>query len=140
MIKPTISQKPLGVDGSKALKPDEFGVMLGLASWLMSLSEEHKSLPISSLDDRILPGILLKQFRLIRKDMMPVAFITWASVSDELKARFDSGDPPTLKLEEWRSGKRMVIVDCVSPFAPTAKVKQQFIAEFLKTAANRATK
>lgn len=126
--------RPLGVGGSGSLKPDEFGVFLGIASWLMSMSKDHKGLPFSTLDERVLPAILLKQFKLIRKDGMPVAFISWATVSEEIKAAWDSGEKTALKLEEWRSGPKLIVVECVSPFAPAVKIKEQFITELLKAA------
>ena len=131
--KKVTDQRPLGVGGAGALKPDEFGVFLGLASWLLSMSRDHKHLPFSHLDERILPAILLKQFKLIRKDEMPVAFVSWATVSEEIKADLEHNPERVLKLEEWRSGSKLVVVECVSPFAPAAKVKDQFIREFLKT-------
>ena len=123
----TGSQQPLGVHGSKALDPNEFGKFLGLACWLMTMSKEHRSLPMSVLDDRILPAILLKQFRLIKKDDTPVAFLTWALVSDETKDRLSKPDAK-LQLAEWRSGTNLIIVDCVSPFAPVEKVKSDFLS------------
>ena len=132
--KSEIDQRPLGVGGSKALNPEEFGLFLGLASWLMSMSKEHCDRPISTIDKRVLPAILLKQFKLIRKDKMPVAFISWATVSDEVKARLESDENYAPQLTEWRSGRNLVIVECVSPFGPAAEVKQHFINGMIKTA------
>jgi cytolysin-activating lysine-acyltransferase len=131
---PETDQRPLGVGGSKPLPPDEFGLILGLASWLMSMSKDHRDLPISTLDKRVLPAILLKQFKLIRKDKMPVAFISWATVSDEVKARLESDPAYAPELAEWRSGRNLVIVECVSPFSPSAEVKQHFINGIIKAA------
>ncbi|NJO35487.1 MAG: toxin-activating lysine-acyltransferase [Rhodospirillales bacterium] len=132
--KSEIDQRPVGVGGSKPLPPDEFGLILGLASWLMTMSKEHRDRPISVLDKRVLPGILLKQFKLIRKDKMPVAFISWATVSDEVKARLESDETYAPEITEWRSGRNLVIVECVSPFGPAAEVKQHFINGMIKTA------
>jgi cytolysin-activating lysine-acyltransferase len=132
--KTEIDQRPLGVGGSKHLPPDEFGLILGLASWLMTMSKEHRGRPISTLDTRILPAILLKQFKLIRKDKMPVAFICWATVSDEVKARLESDETYAPEITEWRSGRNLVIVECVSPFTPASEVKQHFINGMIKTA------
>jgi cytolysin-activating lysine-acyltransferase len=132
--KPEIDQRPVGVGGSKPLPPDEFGLILGLASWLMSMSKDHRDLPISTLDKRVLPGILLKQFKLIRKDKMPVAFISWATVSDEVKALLEGDKTYAPEITDWRSGRNLVIVECVSPFSPAAEVKQHFINGMIKTA------
>lgn len=118
---------PLGVGGSKAVEPDEFARYLGLASWLMTMSKDHKDLALKVLDERILPAILLKQFRLFSKGKMPIAFLTWAMVSDTVAERLnESGGMP--ELTEWRTGKNLVIVDCVSPFGPTETIKKEFLA------------
>lgn len=126
------SGRPLGVKGSAALDPNDFGMFLGLATWLMSMSTDHKHLPIGSIDRRVLPAIILKQFKLIMKDRMPVAFIAWATVSDEVKAQLEDGSDG-LDLKLWRSGKNIVIIECVSPFAPAETVKSKFLEE-LKSA------
>lgn len=132
--KSAVDQRPVGVGESKPLPPDEFGLILGLASWLMTMSKDHRERPISVLDKRILPAILLKQFKLIRKDKMPVAFISWATVSDEVKARLESDETYAPEITEWRSGRNLVIVECVSPFTPAADVKQHFINGIIKSA------
>lgn len=112
---------------AKVLNPDEFAKALGLASWLMSMSKEHKHLPMAVLEKRILPAILLKQFRLIKKDGVPVAFLTWAEVSDTLKAKAESANA-VLELLEWQSGNNFVIMDCVSPFGSADKLKSDFLS------------
>jgi len=129
------NQQPTGVAGSKMVKPDEFGVFLGLASWLMSMSADHKNLPFTTLDDRVLPAIILKQFRISRRNGMPMAFISWASVSDEIKKDWKDGKKTKLEMAEWRSGPNLIVVECVSPFAPAAQVKAEFIKEFAQKAA-----
>ncbi|MDP6951136.1 MAG: toxin-activating lysine-acyltransferase [Alphaproteobacteria bacterium] len=97
---------------------------------LMGKSEAHRHLFLADLDWRVLPAIAHKQFRLFHKDGKPVAFASWAMVSDAVAERLglagaDAGDdgaaasprpPIRLKPEEWRSGERRVIVDVVAPF------------------------
>lgn len=118
----------------KIANPDEFGVFLGLASWLLSMSKEHKHLPFSYLDDTVLPAILLKQFKMIRKEGAPIAFISWASVTEDIASKFEAGEKKALELHEWRSGPRVIIVECISPFAPTALIKDHFIKELAQSA------
>ncbi|NSX56903.1 toxin-activating lysine-acyltransferase [Parasulfitobacter algicola] len=127
------SSKPVGVAGSEALDPNSFGKFLGLASWLMSMSKAHRDLPISTLDERILPAILLKQFKLIKKETMPVAFLSWAMVSDEVKERMSKPDA-RIDLTEWRSGDNLILVECISPFAPAEKIKKDFLERMQKAA------
>jgi hemolysin-activating ACP:hemolysin acyltransferase len=109
------------------MNPDAFARHLGLASWLMSMSKEHQYLPMSVLEKRVLPAILLQQFRLVQKDGTPVAFLTWATVSDELREKAESTDF-ALELTEWRSGDNFVIIDCVSPFGSADKLKSDFLS------------
>jgi hemolysin-activating ACP:hemolysin acyltransferase len=125
-----LNLNPVGVNGSGTLDPDDFSVFLGLASWLMTMSKEHRDQPISRIDRRVLPGLLLKQFKLIRREKMPVAFLSWASVSDEIKARMEADIDFSPDLKDWRSGPRLVIVECISPFLPTDKIRQEFINKF----------
>lgn len=118
---------PVGVRGAMPVNPEEFARFLGLASWLMTMSKDHKDLAISELDTRILPAILLKQFRLIMKGKTPIAFLTWAMVSDDVLKRFKKSNQ-ALDIRDWRSGKNLLIVDCVSPFGPGEKIKSEFLA------------
>ena len=118
-------QLPFGVDGSKALNPETFGSVLGQAVWLMTMSADHKELPIKVLESRILPALLLKQFKLYFKGKQPVAFLTWASLSETAAEKLDSG--ALLELEDWRSGENLTIVDCVSPFTGVEGVKRTFM-------------
>lgn len=108
------------------MDPATFGSALGQAVWLMTMSESHKEQPIKALEAEVLPAILLQQFKLYSKGTQPVAFLTWATVTDEIKKRFDAGDK-SLELKDWRSGNNVVIVDCVSPFNPKDVFEKTFL-------------
>lgn len=132
----TDQNAPLGVSGSTAPNPETFGSALGQAVWLMSMSPAHKALPIQSIEVRTLPAILLKQFKLYFKGKQPVAFIAWAMVTDEVKAKLAEGED--IALQDWRGGPNLVVVDCVSPFADDDKVKAEFM-ESMKSVTNQVT-
>lgn len=102
-----------------------FAQVMGNAVWLMTMSKAHRDLPIRVVEDLISPAILIKQFRLFSKDKQPVAFLIWASVSDEVKAKIDAGGY-TLHLSDWRSGPHVVVLDCISPFNPREQFEKQF--------------
>ena len=102
-----------------------FASAFGQAVWLMTLSKGHRDLKIKQIEDLVTPAIFLQQFKIYSQGKRPVAFLSWASVSDDIKSRFDAGDR-TLRAEEWRSGKHIVVVDCVSPFADRAEIEKQF--------------
>lgn len=117
-------------DGSGAFVSGEtFGTALGQAVWLMTMSPNYRDLPIRDVETLVATPVLLKQFKLYSKGKQPVAFLSWAMVSDAIKARFEAGEPG-LALEDWRSGENMIVVDCVSPFN-SAKI---FLEPFLNAA------
>jgi len=84
------------------------------AVWLMQRSPRHRHLFISDLEWALLPPMALKQFRLFHKNGMPLAFATWAFVSDEVEARLKEGQM-RLKPDEWKSGENCWLVDVVTP-------------------------
>lgn len=102
----------------------------------MTVSKEHRDLPISEIEKRVSPAILLKQFRIYNKGKQPIAFLSWAAVSDEVKARFESGDK-SLAPHEWRCGENIVIVECVSPFAERSEIEAQFNSSLTQTKPNK---
>ena len=115
----------------KELDPHTFASTLGQAVWLMTMSKEHRELSIKQLEENALAAILLQQFKMYMKAKRPVAFLTWAAVSDDIKKRMDKGDK-TLELTDWRSGNNIVIIDCVSPFNPPKIFEEEFIKKLKK--------
>ena len=103
-----------------------FGSTMGNAVWLMTMDKRYRDRPIREIEALVATPILLRQFKLYSKDDQPVAFLTWASVSDAVKARVEAGEP--LALEDWRSGASIVVVDVVSPFAEAEGVRERFLA------------
>ncbi|MEM0977228.1 MAG: toxin-activating lysine-acyltransferase [Planctomycetota bacterium] len=114
---------------TKKLFPDSatFASAMGQAVWLMTLSKDHRNYPISEIERIVSPAVVLQQFKMYFKEKQPIAFLAWAAVSDEVKAKWDAGDY-TLTLEDWRSGQNIIIVDCVSPFAKREEVETQFLS------------
>lgn len=91
----------------------------------MTMDKRYRDRPIHEIEALVATPILLREFKLYSKDKQPVAFLTWASVSDAVKARVEAGEP--LALEDWRSGENLVVVDVVSPFAEADVVRQKFL-------------
>jgi cytolysin-activating lysine-acyltransferase len=119
-----VVKAPAVKDGQAAPAPDPAALaqaeaanltLLGQATWLMSLSSPHKHLFLSDLEWRTRPPLLLRQCRLVQRDGRPFAYVTWAYVTDEIIARLRT-QPGRLQPNEWRSGKKVVIVDVVAPF------------------------
>ncbi|MGH0004654.1 toxin-activating lysine-acyltransferase [Pseudovibrio ascidiaceicola] len=114
-----------------AVDAQTFASTMGQAVWLMTMSEAHKELPIRIVEERIAPALLLRQFKLYSKGNQPVAFLVWASVSDEVKARIENGEKK-LDVKEWRSGNNIMVLDCVSPFNSASVFEQKFLSELKK--------
>lgn len=112
-----------------------FASSLGQAVWLMTVSKAHRDLPIREIEARVSPAVMLQQFRIYLKGKQPIAFLSWAAVSDEVKARFDAGNT-TLAVHEWRSGPNIIIVECVSPYAEKVEIEKQFVASLAKNPLN----
>ncbi len=111
------------------LDSETFSSVLGQAAWLMTLSPKHKKMPISTLETEIAPALLLRQFKLASKEKQPVAFLTWAAVSNEILEKVNSGYK--LKdLKEWRSGENIIVVDCICPFFSETAFVEKFLSNF----------
>jgi cytolysin-activating lysine-acyltransferase len=117
---------PAGEDGSA--EPKEFvegggektaaqdpSAMLGAAVWLMLSSPGHKHLFVADFEWLVVPAILAKQFRLYRRDNVPIGFVSWARVSEEVEMRIINGSVK-LSPKEWTGGDRLWIIDVIAPF------------------------
>lgn len=89
--------------------------VLGNAVWLLTQVPTHKHLFISDLEWLLLPAIALNQFRLWRKGNIPVAFATWAYMSDEAEARMKEGVRRIAPMD-WKSGENLWLMDMICPF------------------------
>lgn len=105
----------------------DFAKYLGTAAWLCSMSVEHRNKPFSTIESDLLPPLLLKQFRVVNDQSLPIAFLTWARASSEVRQKIESKQE--LFLTDWSSGEQIVVVDCIAPHGH----KQQIINEFLES-------
>jgi len=98
---------------------------VGAALLLAGKSSSHKYLFASDFESAIIPAVLLKQFFLFRNDKNePVAFVSFANVSEEVEKRLLEGTTK-LKPGEWKSGDKLYLIDLISPFAPATEVLKQ---------------
>ncbi len=70
----------------------------------------------------------MRQCRLFVDKGRPVGFVTWAYVSEEVAGRLQAL-PNRLQPHEWRSGKRLMIMDVVAPFGGGAELAQEIVKE-----------
>src|SRR5207244_10701668 len=71
-------------------RPDQAS-LLGQVAWLMMQSPVHRHLFLADLEYRVAPPLMLQQFRLYRRDNVPVAFVSWALLTEEVEKRVQSG-------------------------------------------------
>src|SRR2546429_7884878 len=94
-------------------RPDEAS-LLGQVAWLMMQSPVHRHLFLADLEYRVAPPLMLQQFRLYRRDNVPVAFVSWALLTEEVEKRVQSG-AWRLQPADWRSRDRLWGGDLVAP-------------------------
>jgi len=129
------------------LSDREFLFVQGEVTWLMGRSPKHRHLFIADLEWLLAPPLALKQVRIFRKNKQadqnvasataqqsegtPVAFVSWAFVSDEADARLKSG-VIRLRPAEWRSGPHPWIIDVVAPFGGADEAVAAVIRDVFK--------
>ncbi len=97
----------VGTQRQAALPPF---ALLGEILWLFAQSREHAATPAAVLLARVLPALAHRQARLIRQGNEPVAFVSWARLSDEAEERWLTGAAP-LRPQDWASGGKLWLVD-----------------------------
>lgn len=107
---------------------EEFLRTMGQVSWLMTLSPEHRDRPIRYLEAHLAAPLMLKQVRVVTRGSQPVAALSWAYASPEVKARIEAGGH-VMALGEWRSGPEIVIVEVISPLIDRQIVINQFLGQ-----------
>ena len=113
--------------------PETFAGALGNITWLASMSADHKSKPISWLENAVFPGVMLKQFKLYFKEKQPVAALFFGLLSDANKSKWEkTGEIPAL--EHWRGGENIVVFDCIAPFGG----REDLVSGFIEKAMNKS--
>lgn len=98
---------------------------IGVVTLLANKSQNHKHLFIADMEWLVIPPVMLKQFAIFRTQKNePMAFISWASVNEEVEKRLLSGNVK-LKPQEWKSGKILYIIDVLSPFGANPEILKQ---------------
>lgn len=89
--------------------------ILGPVVWLMARSEDRRYVMACDIETTILPSVVLDQCRIFFRGSLPLAFINWARVSDEVHQRL-LGGTGRLAPHEWNGGPHLWIVDIIAPF------------------------
>ena len=74
---------------------------------------------------------ILDQTKLYMRDNAPVAYVSWAKLSDTVAERY-CGAPHQLTAGDWQSGDQIWIVDLYAPFGGATEVLQDLRETALK--------
>lgn len=120
-------------DANKNQKPQQIQLpnfismesALGAVILLANRSQSHKHLFITDMEWLVIPPVMLKQFAVFRTQKNePMAFISWASINEEVEKRLLTGNVK-LKPQEWKSGDKLYIIDVLSPFGGQYELLKQ---------------
>jgi cytolysin-activating lysine-acyltransferase len=122
--KPPKSSPLTEVDFEKLLKlSQELNHVLGEAVSLMLPMAKYQEWRLADLKARVLPPIALRQCKIFRQKGFPVAFVSWALVSEDIEKRLATKPELPLMPREWRSGSRLCFIDIASPKGNEAEIK-----------------
>lgn len=96
-------------------RPERFDE-LGKLCWLWMNSPLQLEWNLDAATRFLLPPVELRQFHLIERDGLPVAYCSWAWLTAQAECAYML-NPAVIKLEDWQGGDRLWFVDWVAPFS-----------------------
>lgn len=110
----------------RSIAPATMESMFGSISWLMLHSPAHRHFFIADYEWLVMPAILSKQFRIVRQNNVPIAYVSWAYLDENVEARIASGrGVPKLAPHEWNLGDRLWVIDVIAPFGGAKEILQK---------------
>lgn len=95
--------------------------LLGAVSWLMMQQTATRHTLLSELEWRVMPALVLDQAKVYMRDDSPVAYVSWAKLSEAVAQRYAAA-PHQLTASDWQSGDQVWIVDLFVPFGGAQEV------------------
>lgn len=95
--------------------------LLGPVTWLMMQHGATRHTLLSQLEWRVMPPLMLEQAKLYMRDEAPIAYVSWAMLSDDAALRLRSA-PHHLTPADWQSGEHVWLVDLFTPFGGAKEV------------------
>jgi cytolysin-activating lysine-acyltransferase len=68
-----------------------------------------------------MPALVLDQAKLFMRDNAPIAYVSWAKLSEDVAKRYQAA-PHHLSASDWNSGEQIWIVDLCTPFGGMQEV------------------
>lgn len=101
----------------KTMEIEQLLINIGL---LMMQSPAHRYFFLADLEWLVYPAVQHRQFKLYMKEGRPIAYVSWARLSEQAEARFSVAG--RLSPPEWTSGDRLWLVDILTPFGTADEV------------------
>lgn len=95
--------------------------LLGAVGWLMMQQAATRHTLLSELEWRVMPPLVLEQAKVYLRDQSPVAYVSWAYLSEGAAQRYQSA-PHHLGTGDWKSGEQIWIIDLMAPFGGASEV------------------
>jgi cytolysin-activating lysine-acyltransferase len=95
--------------------------LLGPVTWLMMQQGATRHTLLSELEWRVLPALVLDQAKLYMRENAPIAYVSWAKLSDAVVERYKAA-PHHLTSADWKSGDQVWIIDLFTPFGGAQEV------------------
>jgi len=95
--------------------------MLGAVAWLMMQQGTHRHTFLGELEWRVMPALVLNQAKLYLKDEAPMAFVSWAKLSEEVAQRYQAA-PHQLTMTDWASGDQIWLIDVFTPYGGAQEI------------------
>ena len=95
--------------------------LLGAVAWLMLQQPSTRHTLLSELEWRVMPALVVDQAKLYLRDDAPLAYVSWARLSDGATERYKA-PPHHLASGDWKSGEDNWIVDLITPFGGGADI------------------
>jgi cytolysin-activating lysine-acyltransferase len=90
-----------------------FSQIIGDIIFIMMKAPYYKHLFLNDLEWLVLPAVKLRQMRIFRDENMPLGYISWANISEEVENRLLEGIY-RIKPNDWNSGDRVWIIDNIN--------------------------
>jgi cytolysin-activating lysine-acyltransferase len=98
--------------------------VLGASVWLWMHSPTHCNAPLHTLPAILMPAIKNQLFILISRANKPVAYLSLAWLNEQAERRYLTEAFVMMRPEDWLSGDRLWIFDCIAPFGDMAQVRK----------------
>ena len=95
-------------------------------------SSSRRTQALKDLGIRLWPAVRLNQIGFLYNSKgSPVAFATWAFVTDEVAQSMLADPNYCMDISEWNEGEQLWLVDFVAPFGEARNLVRKLFADFL---------